>query len=89
MRVLMVTPGARLVSVIETQSDSLTEAGVLGVLAGLALTVVLVAPQVIGSVLEAKARRLGARRVGAWGVVANSLIGAYLVITTVIGLIRG
>ncbi len=71
------------------EGDSLTEAGVLGVLAGLALTVVLVAPQVVGSVLGAKARRLGARRLGACGVAANSLIGAYLVIATVIGLIRG
>jgi hypothetical protein len=40
-------------------------------------------------VLGAKARRLGARRVGAWGLVANSVIGAYLVIATVIGLIGG
>jgi hypothetical protein len=69
--------------------ESLTEAGVLGVLAGLAVTVLLVAPQAIGSVLGAKARRLGARRVGAWGLVANSVIGAYLVIATVIGLIGG
>lgn len=72
-----------------TESDSLTEAGVLGALAGLALTVLLVGPQAIGIALGARARRLGARRIGAWGLVANWAIGAYLVIATVIGLIRG
>ena len=71
------------------ESESLREAGAWGVLAGVLLTCLLVAPQVTGVVLGLEARRLGERRLGTAGVAANGLIGAYVALVSVVGLMFG
>lgn len=71
------------------ESESLTEAGALGVLAGVLLTLLLVVPQVIGVVLGVEARRLGESRLGLIGLSANLVIGAYLLLASGLSLILG
>ncbi len=72
-----------------TEGESLREAGLVGVLAGLGLTAVLVMPAVVGIVLGARARRLGESRLGTPGIVINAAIAGYLVVVSVVGLVLG
>lgn len=68
-------------------NESLTAAGALGVAAALLLTLLLVAPQLIGVALAAKARRLGERPIGTAGLVLNSVIVALVLSTTAVNLL--
>jgi hypothetical protein len=71
------------------EGELLKEAGAPGVLAGIALMVIIAAPQVAGIVLGVKARRLGERRLGTAGVVANAAIAVYLSLGSVLTLVLG
>ena len=70
-----------------TASESLTEAGFLGVLAALLLALVLVTPQGIGILLGSKARRLGAGRIGTAGIMLNSTLATFVLLTTAVNLL--
>lgn len=63
------------------ENESLTEAGAIGIAAAVLLTLLLVAPQVLGIILGSKARQLGARRIGTAGLLLNLLIAAFLLLT--------
>ena len=69
------------------EDESLTEAGVWGVVAGVFLIVLMVVPQIVGVVLGHRARQLGEHRLGTVGVVVNAAIAAYLVLASVLGLV--
>lgn len=69
------------------ENDALDEAGALGVLAAILLTLLLVAPQAVGIALGFEARRRGARRMGTAGVVLNSLLAAFALLTTAANLL--
>lgn len=68
------------------EDESLTEAGMWGVVAGLFLIVLIVVPQIVGIVLGVRARRLGEVRLGKAGVVINAAIAVYLVLATALQL---
>lgn len=70
-----------------SENESLTEAGALGVAAAIFLALLLVAPQVFGVVLGAKARRFGARRIGTVGLVLNFVIAAFMLLTMAVNLL--
>ena len=65
------------------EQELLYEAGAWGYMVGLFLLALMVLPAVVGIVLGARARRLGERRLGTTGVVVNTLIGTYLVLTAI------
>ena len=71
------------------EDDNLREAGIVGVLAGLGLTALLVLPAVVGIVLGLRARRLGESRLGTPGVVINAALAGYLVLVSVVQLVLG
>lgn len=77
--------GAGIQSALDLMEDeSLREAGLVGVLAGLGLTALLVLPAVVGIVLGRRARRLGESRLGTSGVVVNAALGGYLVVVSLV-----
>jgi hypothetical protein len=65
------------------EQELLYEAGAWGYVAGLLLLALIALPAVIGIVLGLHARHLGERRLGTTGVVVNTLIGTYLVLTAI------
>lgn len=65
------------------EQELLYEAGVWGYLCALSLLALMVLPAIVGVVLGVRARRLGEQRLGTTGVVINTLIGAYLVLTAI------
>lgn len=71
------------------ENELLKEAGAGGVIAGFGVMLVAVAPQIAGVVLGVKARRLGERRLGTAGVVANAAIAAYLLLVSTLTLVLG
>jgi hypothetical protein len=71
------------------EQELLSEAGVWGYVAGVCLVALLVSPAVVGIVLGARGRRLGERRLGTTGIVANALVAGYLVLTGVGALLSG
>jgi hypothetical protein len=82
--------GVALLSALDlAEGDSLTEAGAWGVVAAVPLMLLLVTPQIVGIVLGVKARRLGERRLGTTGVVVNTVIAAFLLLTSVAQLVIG
>jgi hypothetical protein len=71
------------------EDELLKEAGAGGVIAGFGVMLLAVAPQIAGVVLGVKARRLGERRLGTAGVVANAAIAAYLLLVSMLTLVLG
>jgi hypothetical protein len=71
------------------EGDMLTEAGAWGLIAAVFVTVLLVVPQIVGITLGVKARRLGERRLGTAGVIANGAVAAFLLLTSVAQLVGG
>lgn len=71
------------------ENELLKEAGAGGVIAGFGVMLLAVAPQIAGVVLGVKARRLGERRLGTAGVVANAAIAAYLLLVSTLTLVLG
>ncbi len=63
------------------EQELLPEASVWGYVAGLFLLALMVLPTLAGIVFGARARRLGEGRLGTTGIVVNSLIASYLVVT--------
>jgi hypothetical protein len=68
-------------------NESLTTAGALGAGAAVLLALLLVVPQLVGVVLGSKARRLGERRIGTAGVVLNSAIALFMLLTMAVNLL--
>lgn len=68
-------------------NESLTTAGALGVAAAVLVALLLVVPQVAGIFLGSRARRLGERRIGTAGLVLNSVIAAFVVLTMAVNLL--
>lgn len=71
------------------EQESLSEAGAWGYVSGVFLIGLMVAPAVAGIVLGTRARHLAEHRLGTAGIVVNSLIAAYLVLTSIAGLAFG
>lgn len=69
------------------EGDKLTTAGAAGWAAGLVLVVLLPAPQAVGLWLGVRARRCGGGRRATAGIVANALVGAYLLASSLLGLL--
>ena len=69
------------------EGDSITAAGVAGWVAGAALALLLPVPQAVGLVLGVRARRQGGGRRALAGIIANAVIGGWLAITAVAGLV--
>jgi hypothetical protein len=69
------------------EQQLLTDAGVWGYVAGFFLLALIVLPTLVGIVLGVRARDLGERRLGTTGIMANGLIGTYVVTTTVANLL--
>lgn len=69
------------------EDEMLWDAGALGVLAAVLVTVLLVSPSAAGVALGVRARRLGERRLGTVGAIVNGVVGAYLALATVAGLV--
>jgi hypothetical protein len=73
--------GTAIMSALDLHEGAmLTEAGLLGVMAAAAMLAAAAAPQLVGVALGVKARRLGERRLGTWGVVTNALLCGFLVL---------
>lgn len=71
------------------EQQLLTAAGVWGYAAEVLLLALMLLPTLVGIVLGGRARRFGERRLGAAGIVANGLLGTYLITTTVANLLSG
>jgi hypothetical protein len=69
------------------EDEMLTEAGLWGVAAAVLMLGLTASPQVVGIVLGVKARRLGAFGLGTAGVVANGVVGAFLLLGSVLQLL--
>jgi hypothetical protein len=69
------------------EDELLPEAGTWGWLAAVLMVALLAAAPAAGVVLGVRARRLGERRLGAVGVVANLTIGLYLVLVSAVQLL--
>lgn len=69
------------------ENEQLTNAGVLGVAAVLLLTLMLVAPQIVGVVLGLKARRAGVRHIGTAGLILNAVVAAFVVLSAGVNLL--
>lgn len=65
------------------EQELLSEAGAWGYVAALCLVAMMLAPAVVGVVLGERGRRLGEHGLGTTGIVLNSLIAAYVVLTAV------
>jgi len=70
------------------EQELLYEAGAWGYVVGFFLLALMLLPVAIGIALGVFACRLGEQRLGTTGVVVNTLIGTYLVLTA-IGTILG
>jgi hypothetical protein len=82
--------GTALLSALDlSEGDSLKEAGGWGVVAVLFLMALIVIPQIVGTVLGVKARRLGERQLGTIGVIVNAAIAVYLLLASVAQLAIG
>jgi hypothetical protein len=68
------------------EDELLTEAGLWSAAAAVLLIVLIDIPQIVGIVLGVKGRRLGARRLGTTGVVVNTAIAAYVLLSSVLQL---
>ncbi len=71
------------------EQQLLSDAGAWGYTAGLFLLALIMLPTLVGIALGVRARDLGERRLGTAGIMANGLIGMYLVTTTVANLLFG
>jgi hypothetical protein len=71
------------------EQQLLTDAGVWGYVASFFIFGLMALPTLAGIVLGVRARHLGERRLGATGILANGLIGTYLLATTVANLLIG
>lgn len=69
------------------EGDSITTAGAAGWVVGVVLAVLLPLPQAVGLVLGVRARRQGGGRRALAGIIANAVIGGWLAITAVAGLV--
>lgn len=69
------------------EDDLLIEAGVWGVAAAALMMALLAAPPLAGVALGIRARRLGERRLGMVGVVANLVVGVWFVLVPALGLV--
>ena len=69
------------------ENESLTGAGALGMAAAVFLALLLVSPQLIGIALGSKARRQGANRLGAVGLVLNVLVAAFVLLTMAVNVL--
>lgn len=69
------------------EGELLPQAGTWGWIAAVLMVALLAAAPVAGVALGARARRLGERRLGTVGVVANMTIGAYLVLVSALQLV--
>jgi hypothetical protein len=63
----------------------LYEAGAWGVAAFVLMLVLSAVPPAVGIVLGVRARRLGERRLGTIGVVANAVVAVWFVLGPVVG----
>ncbi|MFM7694025.1 MAG: hypothetical protein ACKO7U_06955 [Actinomycetota bacterium] len=80
--------GALLMATLDVaEGDSLTTAGPAGWVAGLALVVLLPAPQAVGLRLGVRARRTGGRGRAIAGIIANAAIGGFLLASGLAGLL--
>jgi hypothetical protein len=71
------------------EDELLTEAGAWGVAAALLMLALTAIPQVAGIALGVKARRLGEHVLGTAGIVANALVGAFLLLGSALQLLLG
>lgn len=69
------------------EGELLPQAGTWGWIAAVLMVALLAAAPVAGVALGARARRLGERRLGTVGIVANVTIGAYLVLVSALQLV--
>jgi len=67
----------------------LYESGAWGVAAFVVMIALAAVPPTVGIVLGVKARRLGERRLGAIGVMANAVIAVWFVLGPVLGALFG
>jgi sterol desaturase/sphingolipid hydroxylase (fatty acid hydroxylase superfamily) len=65
------------------EQQLLSEAGAWGYVTAFFLVALMVIPASVGVVLGLRARRLGERRLGTTGIVANALVASYLVVTAI------
>lgn len=80
--------GALLMALLDVpEGELLTTAGALGWVAGLALALLLPAPQAVGLWLGVRARRAGGGRRAVAGIAANAAIGGFLLATGLGGLL--
>jgi len=70
-------------------TQMLYEAGAWGVAAFVVMVVVSAVPPTAGVVLGVNARRLGERRLGTIGVVANAVVAVWFVLAPVLGALFG
>jgi amino acid transporter len=71
------------------EQELLPEAGTWGLVAAVALLVLIVLPAAAGMRLGVRARRLGERRLGTTGILVNAVIATYLVLTLAVTLLFG
>jgi hypothetical protein len=71
------------------EEQLLYEAGPWGTLGAVALVAVMVLPAVAGVAFGIRGRRLGERRLGTAGIVANAAIACYVVVAAGAGLLLG
>jgi len=65
-------------------TQMLTEAGGRGLVAFALMLMVSAVPPLAGTALGMRARRLGERRLGTIGVVANTVVGAWIVLSPIL-----
>ena len=65
------------------EGQLLSEAGAWGYVTAFFLVALMVTPAAVGIVLGIRARRLGERRLGTAGIVVNTLVASYLVVTAI------
>ena len=68
-------------------NETLYTAGAIGYFAAFLVTLILLVPQALGVWLGLKARRLGDTGLGTAGLVANGVIGGFMVVTMVVNAI--
>jgi hypothetical protein len=71
------------------EQETLPEAGAPGYVAMGFLLALMLLPALAGMALGVRARRLGERRLGTTGMIANAAIAAYLVLSTAATVVLG
>jgi hypothetical protein len=65
------------------EGQLLSEAGAWGYITAFFLLALMVTPAAVGIVLGIRARRLGEHRLGTVGIVVNTLVASYLIVTAI------